>query len=335
MELIDAYISEVIQRLPEKKRDEAEKELRATIAEMLPEDYDEEEVKAALEKLGNPAIVAGRYHKQPMYLIGPRYFDVYVTYLKRIVPIAVVLSLVFGLIDSFTDYSIGQETVKFIIKSFAHSLGNAIEIVFQVVFWITLTFAIMERTVKNKENQDNQPLTIKFKKWTPDDLKVTKAVPKKKAISKFEVFWGFFWTAIWGVLYFYANRFIGIYEDNGEGITFVTAVFNQKVLQHYWTSIVLVIILEVSLNLYKFITGYWTKNLAIFNAVVEITTSLVFLVILVNPNLLNGNFVTYMSQKWSESSNGIASGFVIIGIFIFVISAAVNSFDGFRKARLL
>ena len=329
MKLLDTYILEVTRRLPEKKRAQAERELRTTIKEMLVEDASEEDVKAALEKLGSPALVASHYHKQPMYLIGPRYFDVYVMFLKRIIPIAAMFSLVWGIIDSFIGYDGGQEMVQFVIKSFAQSVGNTIELCFQVFFWLTLIFAILERTDKDK---DEQPLTMKLKKWTVDDLKTVKAPPKKRAISKSEVFWGFIWTAVWAMLYFYANQFIGIYEDSGNGLTFVTAVFNQKVLLHYLPAVVLVIILEVSLILYKFISGQWTKKLAIYNAAVEVISSLVFMIILVNPNLLNQGFITYMSNHFSVEANQMASGFVIGGIFIFVISAAINSFDGFRKA---
>lgn len=331
MELIEAYILEVTRRLPEKKRQEAEKELRVTIAEMLPEDCSEEETKAALEKLGSPVIVASRFHKQPLYLIGPRYFDVYVTYVKKIVPIAAALAFIFGLIDSLTDYSSGQELIKLVIKSFMNGFGSAFDVAVQVVVWVTIIFAIMERTNKEKSEQ---PLTTKFKEWTVNDLKAVKAAPEKKAISKSEVIWGAIWIVVWANMYYYANHWIGIYEENGNGLTFVTAVFNQKVLFHYWYSIVIIIGLEVALILFKIIKGHWTKSLAIYNAVVEVISSIVFIVILVNPHLLNRSFVTYASQHWSVPSNQLVSGFVITGIFIFVISAVFNSFDGFRKASM-
>ena len=77
MKLIEVYIQEVTRRLPEKNREDIALELRSTIEDMLPDDYREEDVKSVLEKLGNPAILASGYRDQPMYLIGPRYFDVY------------------------------------------------------------------------------------------------------------------------------------------------------------------------------------------------------------------------------------------------------------------
>ncbi len=61
---------------------------------MLPDDYNEEDIKEALSKLGNPAALAAGYRDQPMHLIGPRYFDVYISLLKMILPIAAAVSLI-------------------------------------------------------------------------------------------------------------------------------------------------------------------------------------------------------------------------------------------------
>ncbi|AIM17007.1 hypothetical protein G4Z05_03515 [Bacillus thermocopriae] len=94
MNLIDIYIQEVTRRLPEKSRADIALELKSTIEDMLPDDYNEEDIKEALSKLGNPAALAAGYRDQPMHLIGPRYFDVYISLLKMILPIAAAVSLI-------------------------------------------------------------------------------------------------------------------------------------------------------------------------------------------------------------------------------------------------
>ena len=58
-------------------------------------------------------------------------------------------------------------------------------------------------------------------------------IPKKKAISKFEVFGGLMWTAIWATLYFYANQLVGIYDGGGGRLEFVVPSLNQEVLLRY------------------------------------------------------------------------------------------------------
>lgn len=82
MKLIDIYVQEVTRRLPEK------------IVKTLPSSYDrllricflkiiqKKDVKAVLEEMGNPAFLARSYHDWPQHLIGPRYFNLYITLLK-------------------------------------------------------------------------------------------------------------------------------------------------------------------------------------------------------------------------------------------------------------
>ncbi|PEV02804.1 HAAS signaling domain-containing protein, partial [Bacillus cereus] len=58
MSLIDMYVHEVAKRLPEQNREDITLELRSTIEDMLPDDYNEEDVKSVLEKLGSPVSLA-------------------------------------------------------------------------------------------------------------------------------------------------------------------------------------------------------------------------------------------------------------------------------------
>ena len=110
MNLIEIYIQEVSRRLPEKMRKDIALELRSTIEDMLPAHYNEEDVKDVLNQLGNPAKLANAYKDQPMHLIGPRYFDVYVSLLKMIIPIAAVISFITIMTNFFIEYS-GDEAI--------------------------------------------------------------------------------------------------------------------------------------------------------------------------------------------------------------------------------
>ena len=152
MNLIEVYIHEVTRRLPEKSREDIGLELRSTIEDMLPDDYTEEDIKSALEKLGNPATLASRYRDQPMHLIGPRYFDVYVSLLKMILPIAVVITFI-SLISQFvTGYSGEEAILNVVITLIGDGIASVIDVAFQVFGWLTLVFAVIERVDKDKEN---------------------------------------------------------------------------------------------------------------------------------------------------------------------------------------
>src|SRR5690625_2325785 len=101
--LIKIYIQEITRRLPEKNRSDIVLELESTIYDMLPEDYTEEDVHKVLETLGNPAVLASKYNEKPMHLIGPKYYDTYLSLLKLILPIVgIVLFITIIAVDLFS-----------------------------------------------------------------------------------------------------------------------------------------------------------------------------------------------------------------------------------------
>lgn len=331
MNLIEVYIHEVTRRLPEKSREDIGLELHSTIEDMLPDDYSEEDVKECLKKMGNPAILASGYRDKPMHLIGPLYYDVYITLLKMILPIAAVISLITMNAEYFIGYHGQEAVINVILDIVGLGISKIIEVSIQVFFWLTLIFAILERTAKGKGEQS---LTASLKKWTPDDLKDIPYIPRKKAISKCVIFGSLMWTAVWATLYFYADHLVGLYRDSGNGLKFVTPILNQEVLIGYWPFVVIMIGFEIVLSLYKLIKGKWTKRIAISNTVLQIIGTIVFIVILVNSNLFNQDFITYMTDSFTMTVNQFKEWIIGGGIFCFIVSAAISVFDGFRKASI-
>ncbi|MGG1342606.1 hypothetical protein ABE244_19025 [Bacillus toyonensis] len=331
MSLIDMYVQEVAKRLPEKNREDITLELRSTIEDMLPDDYNEDDVKSVLEKLGSPVSLANGYLDRPMHLIGPRYFDVYTTLLKMIILIAAVIALIAMVAENFIGYTGNQAVLDVILKLIGKGIGEIVEVGLHVFFWLTLVFAVLERTDKEK---DPHPLTTSLKKWTPDDLKNISYIPKKKAISKFEVFGGLLWTAIWATLYFYANHLVGVYNGTENGLKFIAPTFNQDVLLQYWPIILVMIVFEVAISLYKLVQGQWTKRLAIGNGILQVVGTIVFIVIVVNPHIFNEGFITYLANVFTISPEGFKMWLVGGGIIIYTLSAAINIFDGFRKSSI-
>ncbi|WP_264737686.1 HAAS signaling domain-containing protein [Cytobacillus firmus] len=331
MNLIEVYIQEVTRRLPEKSRADIALELQSTIGDMLPDDYSEEDVKEVLSKLGSPAALAAGYRDQPMHLIGPRYFDVYVSLLKMILPIAAAVSLISVAAEFIFDFNRDDNIINAVLGFMGYGIWRLIEVAVQVFFWLTIVFAVIERMDKGKEQH---PLSPSLKPWTPDDLKSITYIPKKKAIPKCEVFGNLMWTAIWATLYFYADRLMGVYRGGGEGLEFKIPAVNQDVLLGYWPIVVAIIGLEVGLALYKLIIGQWTKRMAIFNIALELFATIVFIFILLNPNLLQQEFIAYMTDLFSISAaqfkNWLLGGIMIV----FIFYSGMSIFDGIRKSRI-
>ena len=330
MGLIEIYIQEVTRRLPEKNREDIALELRSTIEDMLPEDYQEKDVKAALEQLGSPAKLAYGYMDRPMHLIGPRYFDTYVSLLKMILPIAVTISLIATIATFITGYDGKEAIMNIVFEIIGFGISSIIEVGIQTFFWLTIVFAVIERVDSSK---GTEPLSQGLQKWTADDLKNITYIPKKKAITKVEVFGGLFWTAIWGTVYFYADHLLGVYEGESQELNFITPAVNQDVLLQYWPFILAIIALEVGLSIYKLIQKQWTKGLAIYNTVLQIIVSVVFVWIVTNPNLFKNEFTVYMTNLFSITEVQLETWVIVGGIIIFIVSAVISIIDGIRKAR--
>lgn len=328
MELIELYIQEVTRRLPEKNRVDIALELQSTIEDMLPEDHTEQDVKAVLLKLGDPVTLASGYRDRPMHLIGPRYYDVYISLLKMILPIAAVISLI-ALLGDNPLRDTGNTVMEAILKIIGKGISGIISTGIQVFFWLTLSFAILERMDTSK---DQSPLTKDLKPWTPENLKDIPNISKQKAISMIEIFASLLGLSVFTALYFNAANLLGVYEKRNDSLIFVTPSFNQEVLNTYWLPVSCVVIIGVLLAIYKLFLRQWTLKLAIFHAIYQLLSTLTFIIIISNPNLLNPEFIAYQKTLFSidDWKTSIYWGLILITIFF----AAYDSYQGFRKAKI-
>ncbi|WP_260284849.1 HAAS signaling domain-containing protein [Peribacillus aracenensis] len=328
MELIDLYIQEVTRRLPEKSREDIALELQSTIEDMLPVDYTEQDVKAVLLKLGDPVTLASRYRDRPMHLIGPRYFDVYICLLKMILPIAAVISLI-GLIGDNPFRDMGNTVVDAILIIIGKGIAGIISTGIQVFFWLTISFAILERVDTSK---DQSPLTKDLKPWTPENLKDIPNISKKKAVPMIEIFASLLGLSVFAALYFNAANLLGVYEKRNGSLIFVTPSFNQEVLNSYWLLVSCVVIIGVLLAIYKLFLRRWTLKLALSHAIYQLLSTLTFIIIINNPDLLNPEFIEYQRTLFSidEWKTSIYWGLILISICF----AVYDSYQGFRKAKI-
>ncbi|MCK2005419.1 hypothetical protein MZM54_29115 [[Brevibacterium] frigoritolerans] len=328
MELIELYIQEVTRRLPEKNRADIALELQSTIEDMLPEDHTEQDVKEVLLKLGDPVTLASGYRDRPMHLIGPRYYDVYISLLKMILPIAAVISLI-ALVGDNPFRDTGNTVMEAILKIIGKGISGIISTGIQVFFWLTLSFAILERLDTSK---DQSPVTKDLKPWTPENLKDIPNISKKKAVPMVEVFASLLGLSVFAALYFNAANLLGVYEKRNGSLIFVTPSFNQDVLNSYWLLVSCVIIIGGLLAIYKLFLGRWTLKLAFFHAIYQLLYTLTFIIIISNPDLLNPEFLAYQRTLFSidEWKSSIYWGLILISI----IFAAYDTYQGFRKAKI-
>ncbi|MFF2447982.1 hypothetical protein ACFVSW_12870 [Neobacillus sp. NPDC058068] len=335
LNLIEVYVHEVTKRLPVKTRDDIALELRSTIEDMLPESYSEADVKEALSKLGNPAVLAASYRDTPMYLIGPDLYNIYILTMKRVIPWAILITICIHIFENIVFFSGKEAILSVAIKSVGIIIANVINVLIQVFFWFTIVFAFIERI-----GLSNSDLPHKKKRmiWTPEDLKYVEIIPKKKAISKGDIVFGFIWIAIGTVAYFYADHLVGVYRSiDGHGLQFVMPFFNQDTLLSYWPIIVIFIVLEVGLIVYKWTVAKWTMKLVIMNAIIRLLSTITFIVIASNPNLLNNEIIPYMAELFETTSSAVAYSLEWIWkIFAasLILSNMIEIFQSYRNARI-
>lgn len=144
--LKERYITAVLEHVAEGQKDEVQAEVGSAIDEMVDQrveagEPEEHATEMALDELGDPVKLAASYQDRPHYLIGPGWYSLYISLLKRILVIVLPLITVISLL-----VAVGIEG-----KTLSGAIGGAVEGVLagalQVAFWVTLGFAVVERVI--------------------------------------------------------------------------------------------------------------------------------------------------------------------------------------------
>lgn len=155
--LTERYIAATIDGLPEDLRDEVRPELQASIDDAVEarmaadEDRDTAE-RAVLTELGDPGVLAAGYADRPLQLIGPRYYLAWLRLVKRL--LVIIMPLVFVLV-AFAQVLASGDFGTVLAEAIVATISTGLHI----CFWVTLAFAIMERTGADLGTE-----------WTVDDL---------------------------------------------------------------------------------------------------------------------------------------------------------------------
>lgn len=157
MTLTDRYIAAAVRGVPADQKADIEADIRSLILDTMEvhegEVEDPEHLeRIALEELGDPERLASTYLDRELALIGPRYFLEWKRYTKwialLIAPIVAVGTLVGAL-------AAGEPAWESVLDSIATTGTVAV----QIIFWLTVAFAIAERTGQSWSG-----------KWTVKDL---------------------------------------------------------------------------------------------------------------------------------------------------------------------
>ena len=330
MKLIDRYVYAVTEKLPENMREDIKKELYANIEDMLPENPSEEDIIVVLEKLGNPVRLANDYSGAKRYLIGPDVYDSYISVLKLVTGIVAIVLLIVSIIEKAANPVLSGGILQITIDMFSHTLGAVIEGIIHGFIWVTLVFAILERTGINEGK-----LPFIKQKWSAQDLMEVE-VSNKRRISRVETSFGMFFSVLFlSVLYFHPE-IIGIYSTGENGLKLLAPLLSIERLQYYMPPIIIIAFAGLLVQVWKFISMKWNIPLAIANALVNFSLCILVFVMIGDTALINTGFLPSFSDLTNivmSKLNTAWNAGVRISVALFMLINVWDSVSGFINCR--
>ncbi len=294
--LTDRYVDATLRGVPQDKRVDIERELRASIADAIDARVEagtssaEAEV-AVLTELGDPARLAAGYADRPLYLIGPALFLDYVRLLRVllavIVPIASVAVLIAQLVkDGPTFDHIG--TV----------VGTAVTTALHVAFWTTLSFAVLERLPAGE-----RPVTGA---WTPDRLP---EVRESHRTGIGELVGEVLWVAVVVTALLLAPRLSPKQDAAGEPINILHPWLWESGFVYLLIGLLVVGLVAPFAS---YAVGRWTAARAVGAAVFEVAGPIALIWLAATDRIINPAFAPAMA--WPDMTKWINISVIVVGV---------------------
>ena len=316
MELQERYIAAGLKHIPPTEKAEVEKAMRRIIAERLEGrgDPSEETEREVLRGLGSPRLLAEKQLREPPHLIGPELYGTYLLIVKIVMTVAVIGTLIGNTIDFIVN---DEEMLRYIAQSFAAAITVAIG----AFGWVTLVFAIMERTAKEKI------LTEIQEDWSLADLP-EKEVPQKP-FSRIGVIIGIIFTVLFLVLVNQYSQLLGFYYTL-DGSREMIPMLNQQVFRSYLPYINGMLVLQLLFSASKLVFRKWTYPVATANLILNVLSFVLLWFILQDAAILNPELVTKIAEA-TDGERVLNTAFNSIkAVFLFIF--LLDSFEGFHDA---
>lgn len=319
-DLIDRYVYQVIKRLPPAQRSDIEKELRTLIDDMLSartEKASKEDAIAVLRELGRPAALAAKYGNTKRWLIGPEYYDMYLTVVK-----IAMAAAAFGIVLA---QSIGFVTdpPQNIFATIGILFASLFSALIQAFAWVTAIFALTERFAKNE--------MLDKCDWNPADLP---PVPdKKNTIKRSEPIVGMVFTVLFLAVVNTIPQLFGAYFFS-EGYTIIP-LFDLDVFYSLLPFIDAMICIGLIKELIRLIVGRYTLSLLAATVVLNIISMIMFIWLFgPSSNIWNPDFASQINASWPLDFNSayawntvlkVLTGLCIFGNMVEIIEVTIKT----------
>lgn len=299
--LTDRYVHAAARDLPEAQRSEFARELRERIADEIdarlaagdgitPAVAEE----AVLRELGDPSALAAAYVDRPLQLVGPKYYLTWKRLLillySIVLPITAGAVLLAQLLSGAAPGEVAAEVV-----------GTVLALIVHLAFWVTLVFAILERS----------PGTQAVEQWTP--AKLPEVRDEGRAGRLGDLIASLVFLALFAVLILWQQVSPPFFDRPGEAI----AVLNPDLWSFWLPYFLVLIVLEMLFAIAIYLQG-WTWPLAIANLVLNVAFTVPALWLLATGQLFNPAFLDAVGWPWGEAAGVTTTVLVILFIGIAV-----------------
>jgi len=308
----DRYIWAVQRSLPEAQRADIDRELRGTIADTIDgkreSGLDEETAeRETLSELGDPYRLAAGYADRPLHLIGPDLFPTYVRLLKLLY--AIVLPCAAGGVTLALLLSKPDSVGEVMGPLWATIIGVTVHL----GFWVTLVFAFIERSSKDKNGV--------FEPWTPDNLpelpqrgEVKLGDALGSAVFLITMVGFVLWQQLWPV----------VSTDDGTPLPMLN-----EALWSLWLPVLFgIAVLEIGFAILVYRVGRWTVPLAILNAVLATAAAVILVWLFTTNQVVDPRWAAELKLTELVVPGGVLA---IIGAFSAAGIAAWDIIDGAIK----
>lgn len=266
--LTDRYVAAVVRAVPIAQRQDVGAELRASIADAIdgltaagvPHAAAEEQVLAGL---GEPHRLAAGYGSRTGYLIGPEQYPDYIRLLRAL---ELLVPPIVGLVTLFAMALDGAGVLEILFTG----LWAMFMVGVQIAFWVTVVFAILERTGNAPEPEHE---------WSVHDLP---DVPAERFGIGESVWTIALMTWMIFAIAWQRTHWL-ITTQSGEEVP----VLNPELWSFWLPALILVLVATIVLEAVKYRVGRWTTGLAIASTALNVAFAAIVVGLWIGPGLLN------------------------------------------------
>ncbi|WP_433392658.1 permease prefix domain 1-containing protein [Micromonospora sp. KLBMP9576] len=305
--LTDRYLAATLRSVPVARREGIDTELRASIEDMVEgrtaggQDAGTAE-REVLTELGDPAQLAARYADRRLQLIGPTYYLAWERLLKLLLSfVPATVGTLVGLVAAADGGTVGA--------GIGQGISAAIQVAVQIGFWVTLVFAILERT--------NTPLGLPG--WSVDQLPEG---PVDRQITLSDVTASIAFLALFAI-YLPFQHYRSFVPADGDG----NLPILDPALWSFWLPfLIAVLVATIGLEIAKYRAGRWTWPLVAVNALLDLAFAVPVVWLMSTDRLLNPDFVARF--EWLGEGDNLKS----ITTVVVVGTALVTLWDIIESA---